>query len=56
LTGPGLQASIIETVSVQFEDGEVKSAAISGEIAFVSNYSDDNMFKSKDPTASFRTL
>lgn len=56
LTGPGLQASIIETVSVQFEDGEVKSAAISGEIAFVSNYSDDNMFKSKDPTASFRNL
>lgn len=47
LTAPGLQSSIIETVSVHFEGGEVKSASIAGEIAFVSNPSDDNMFKSK---------
>jgi F-BAR domain only protein len=50
LMAPGLQASIIETVHVQFEGGEVKSASIAGEIAFVSNHSDDNMFKSESPT------
>lgn len=49
MTGPGLQSSIIETVSVQFEGGEVKSASITGEIAFVSNPSDENMFNSKAP-------
>lgn len=47
LTAPGLQSSIIETLSVHFEGGEIKSASIAGEIAFVSNPSDDNMFKSK---------
>ncbi|KAF9874764.1 fes cip4 domain-containing protein [Colletotrichum karsti] len=31
---PGLNASIIETVSATFEEGEVKSAKVQGEIAF----------------------
>ncbi|KAL0930448.1 fes cip4 domain-containing protein [Colletotrichum truncatum] len=31
---PGLNASIIETVSATFEDGEVKNAKVHGEIAF----------------------
>ncbi|PFH59910.1 hypothetical protein XA68_11709 [Ophiocordyceps unilateralis] len=39
MTGPGLHGSVIETVSAVFEDGEVKSAAITGEIAFVNNVS-----------------
>ncbi|EEY15122.1 conserved hypothetical protein [Verticillium alfalfae VaMs.102] len=34
MTGPGLNSSIIETVTASFEDGVVKSAKISGEIAF----------------------
>ncbi|KAG6007336.1 hypothetical protein E4U21_006147 [Claviceps maximensis] len=37
LTGPGLQSSVIETVSAIFEDGVVKSASIAGELAFVNN-------------------
>ncbi|GAB0133065.1 hypothetical protein EsDP_00001481 [Epichloe bromicola] len=37
LTGSGLQSSIIETVSVVFQDGVVKSASIAGELAFVNN-------------------
>ncbi|GJN76638.1 hypothetical protein PLIIFM63780_000124 [Purpureocillium lilacinum] len=40
MTGPGLNTSIIETVSAVFEDGVVKSASIAGEIAFVNNASD----------------
>lgn len=35
--GPGLNASVIEYVSASFEDGEVKSARINGEIAFAYN-------------------
>jgi hypothetical protein len=35
--GPGLNASVIEYVSATFEDGEVKSARINGEIAFSFN-------------------
>ncbi|KAM0325916.1 hypothetical protein ACHAQA_007219 [Verticillium albo-atrum] len=34
MTGPGLNSSIIETVSARFEDGIAKSVKISGEIAF----------------------
>ncbi|KZZ99545.1 fes/CIP4 domain-containing protein [Moelleriella libera RCEF 2490] len=41
MSGPGLQSSIIETVSAVFEDGAVKSASISGELAFVNNEADD---------------
>lgn len=37
LTAPGLNASIIETVSVLFEGGELKSTAVAGEIAFANN-------------------
>ncbi|KJZ70224.1 hypothetical protein HIM_10372 [Hirsutella minnesotensis 3608] len=40
MTGPGLNSSIIETVSAFFEDGLVKSVSIAGEIAFVNNASD----------------
>ncbi|KAG9242377.1 Muniscin C-terminal mu homology domain-containing protein [Calycina marina] len=36
--GPGLNASIIETLNATFEDGEVKSATISGEIALFYNH------------------
>ncbi|KUJ16982.1 uncharacterized protein LY89DRAFT_646059 [Mollisia scopiformis] len=38
---PGLNASIIETVSASFENGETKSMKISGEIALSHNPSDD---------------
>lgn len=47
LTGPGLQSSIIETVSATFEDGVVKSANIAGELAFVNNDADIPSEKSK---------
>ncbi|OAA35936.1 Fes/CIP4 domain-containing protein [Metarhizium rileyi] len=40
LTGPGLQSSIIETVSATFENGVIKSVNISGELAFVNNDAD----------------
>jgi F-BAR domain only protein len=39
MLGPGLNASIIETVAATFEGGEVKHAQISGEIAFAYNFS-----------------
>lgn len=45
--GPGLNSSIVETVSAVFEDGELKSASIAGEIAFVNNPSDFGEFKGK---------
>ncbi|KAL6883131.1 Muniscin C-terminal mu homology domain-containing protein [Trichoderma longibrachiatum] len=41
LTAPGLNASIIETVSVLFEGGVLKSAAVAGEIAFANNPTPD---------------
>lgn len=47
MSGPGLNSSIIETVSAQFDDGEIKSVSIAGEIAFAYNSSDAND-KSKD--------
>lgn len=37
LTAPGLNASIIETVSASFEEGGLKSVKINGEIAFAFN-------------------
>lgn len=37
MSGPGLNTSIIETVSAIFEDGELKSTTIAGEVAFVNN-------------------
>lgn len=37
LTGPGLNSSIVETVSASFEDSVLKSVKISGEIAFAYN-------------------
>lgn len=42
MAGPGLNSSIVETVSAVFEDGVVKSASITGEIAFVNNPSDSD--------------
>lgn len=47
MTAPGLNSSIIETVSAVFEDGAIKSAAISGEIAFVNHPTDGDDGKSK---------
>ncbi|RFU73786.1 hypothetical protein TARUN_8470, partial [Trichoderma arundinaceum] len=41
LTGPGLNASIIETVSVLFEGGVLKSTSVAGEIAFANNPTGD---------------
>lgn len=49
LTGPGLQSSIIETVSATFEDGIVKSANVAGELAFVHNDADISAEKSTLP-------
>lgn len=37
LTAPGLNCSIVETVSATFEEGVLKSVKISGEIAFAHN-------------------
>lgn len=37
MTGPGLNSSIVESVSANFDDGVIKSATIAGEIAFVHN-------------------
>ena len=51
MNGPGLNSSIIETVSAQFEDGEVKSVSIAGEVAFVNNNVDSDDSKSK-PTST----
>ena len=36
--GLGLNASIIETINATFEDGEIKTAKISGEIALIFNH------------------
>ncbi|KAM0471299.1 hypothetical protein ACHAPX_009482 [Trichoderma viride] len=41
LTGPGLNASIIETVSAHFEGGELKSTSVAGEVAFANNPTGD---------------
>ncbi|KAF5644586.1 SYP1 with a potential role in actin cytoskeletal organization [Fusarium sp. NRRL 52700] len=48
MTAPGLNASIIESVSATFEDGVVKSTTITGEIAFVNNHSDSGDVKSSE--------
>lgn len=42
MTGPGLNSSIIETVSARFEDGEVQNVSIAGEIAFAYNSNESN--------------
>lgn len=42
LTAPGLNSSIVESVSATFEDGAVKSVRINGEIAFA--YNGDGLF------------
>jgi F-BAR domain only protein len=44
---PGLNSSIIETVSATFEDGVIKSAKVSGEIAFSYNFSASAGFDSR---------
>lgn len=58
LAGPGLQSSIIETVSVVYEGGNVKSASVAGELAFVNNPSESNAFRSKfnPPTRHYYPL
>lgn len=47
MLAPGLNSSIIETVSVQYEGGELKSASIAGEIAFANNPADEYNSKSR---------
>lgn len=47
LHGPGLNSSIIETVSAVFDDGQLKSASIAGEVAFVNNPSESGEVKCK---------
>jgi len=39
--GPGLNASIVETISASFENGVVKSARINGEVALTYNAAED---------------
>ncbi|KAM5345082.1 hypothetical protein ACJ41O_010944 [Fusarium nematophilum] len=46
MTGPGLNSSIIESVSAVFEDGTIKSTSITGEVAFVNHPSDSGDAKS----------
>ncbi|KAF7549714.1 hypothetical protein G7Z17_g6197 [Cylindrodendrum hubeiense] len=45
MTGPGLNSSVIETVSAVFEGGVIKSSSIAGEVAFVNNPSDSGDVK-----------
>lgn len=47
LTAPGLNSSIIETVSASFEDGALKSVKINGEVAFA--YNGDGMVSESKP-------
>ena len=47
LSAPGLNASIIETVSAVFTDGVATTASIAGEIAFAYNRDEDSYNKSK---------
>ncbi|CAI4214890.1 unnamed protein product [Parascedosporium putredinis] len=44
--GPGLHASIIETITATFEEDAMKTAKISGEIAFCYNADEDPDYKS----------
>ena len=37
---PGLNSSVLETVSAEFEAGQIKSAKVNGEIAFSFNPTD----------------
>lgn len=53
MTGPGLNASIIETVSAVFENGAVKNVAIAGEVAFANNASEADNSRSKSSSWSF---
>ncbi|KAF5657048.1 SYP1-like protein [Fusarium heterosporum] len=46
MTAPGLNTSIIESVNAIFEDGVIKTASITGEVAFVNNPSDSGDAKS----------
>lgn len=54
MTGPGLHSSVIETVSAVFEDGNIRSASVAGEVAFVNNPSDSGETKGKLNLFSFR--
>lgn len=54
---PGLNASVIETVSATFEDGTVKSAKVHGEIAFAYHATGDApQGKSSFRSADFKML
>ncbi|KAI8715164.1 MHD domain-containing protein [Fusarium sp. LHS14.1] len=46
MTAPGLNSSIIESVSAVFEEGGIKSASITGEVAFVNNPNESGDAKS----------
>lgn len=54
MNGPGLNSSIIETVSAQFDGGEIKNISIAGEIAVAYNSNDAND-KSKHKSQSIPT-
>lgn len=47
MTAPGLNASVIETVSAIFQDGVITSTTIAGEIAFAYNVDEEAADKSK---------
>lgn len=49
MNGPGLNASIIETVSATFEDDTIKTAKINGEIAFSYNAESGDFGESFEP-------
>lgn len=50
---PGLQSSVIETVSATFEGGQVKSVNVNGEIAFAYNSNDITPFSSGTRSLSY---
>ncbi|KAH8592875.1 Muniscin C-terminal mu homology domain-containing protein [Bisporella sp. PMI_857] len=47
---PGLNASIIETLNATFENGEIKTAKISGEVALIFNHSGDEASQTETET------
>jgi len=53
--GPGLHASIIETITATFEEDAMKTAKISGEIAFCYNADEDPDSKSRKLTPNTRS-
>lgn len=53
---PGLNSSIVETVSVFFENGEIKTGAVIGEVAFVYGHVDSAPLSSSGRKSCLKTF